>query len=80
MKNKIKNLVEETRLIDYLPHGSITQIAQKLDKERGTVRGALQGKWVNVEIVDTSIDIIESEILRLTKFIDDFKVRYEKLK
>lgn len=80
MKDKVKNLVQQTRLIDHLPHGSINEISRKLNKERGTVRGALQGKWVNVEVIDESILLIESEIQRLKSFLNEFKSDYKKFK
>jgi len=80
VKNKIRNLVQESKLIDFLPYGSIQKISKKLDKERGTVRGALQGKWVNVQIIEESIELIDLEIQRLTEFVEDFKKKYDEIK
>ncbi len=80
VKDKIRNLVQETRLIEHMPHGAIKEITEKLNKERGTVRGALQGKWVNIEVLEVSIELIENEIDRLSCFVEDFKERLEPLK
>lgn len=80
MKNKIRNLVQATRLSDHLPHGSISQISEKLNKERGTVRGALNGKWVNTDVIDVGLELIEEEIERLSKFLEVFKEEYNKIK
>ena len=67
-------------MIDHMPHGSIRQISIKLDKERGTVRGVLQGKWVNTDVLDASIEMIEKEIERLNIFVEDFKSKYQEIK
>jgi len=80
VKNRIRNLVVESRLIDHLPYGSIREIAQKLNKERGTIRGALQGKWVNQEVIESSLVLIEDEINRLSNFLEDFESQYAQIK
>ena len=55
MKQNLRNLVRKADLIKHLPYGTIEAIAKDLDKGRASVRGALNGEWVNIKITDLAL-------------------------
>jgi len=61
------------QIIDLLPYGGIEHISKKLNKDRGTVRGVLQGKWYNEEIISACLEIIESDLNNKSQILTQFK-------
>jgi len=79
VKSKIKNLVKDQQLISYLPFGAIEILSKRLGKDRGTIRGVLQGKWVNEQVVQEAVAIIKSDIKRKNEFLQTFEPFLEEL-
>ena len=77
MKQNLRNLVRNTDLIKHLPHGTIEAISKDLNKGRTSIRGVLNGEWVNTKITDLALKKIEMQISRLQDFVHNFKPSYE---
>jgi len=80
LKNRLKKLVQNQHLVDNLPFGAIEKLAKAHNKDRGTVRGVLQGKWVNLEILCGAINIIKKDIEAKQKFLESFEDEFLELK
>jgi len=80
VKNSLKNLIKKQQLIDYLPFGSIEKLAKLKHKDRGTIRGVLQGKWVNIDIIQGAITLIKDDITRKQDFLGNFEEEFQLLK
>ena len=80
MKQNLRKLIQEAKLLDQLPHGAIEELSQDLNTGRASIRGALKGDWLNTIFVDKGLEKIEARASQLQSFIQDFKPPYESYK